>query len=58
MSITWKWSLLLAAALVLGTALLVQAAPPFGRGGRGFVAGLLDGQPLFVRQCGLRVFRF
>ena len=36
MSVTRKWSLLLAAALVLGTALVVQAAPPFGRGGRGF----------------------
>lgn len=36
MSETRKWSLLLAAALVLGTALVVQAAPPFGGGGRGF----------------------
>ncbi len=35
MSGTREWSLLLAAALVVGTALVVQAAPPFGRGDPG-----------------------
>jgi len=36
MSGTRKWSLWLAATLVVGTALAGQAAPPFGRGGPGF----------------------